>query len=328
MTGAGILPPNANPNSGGILISDFEQFVKLLSGWEGTIEQLSCGRFQGLMRMAHGRQMHAHLAETNQSIMLRGRERSGVCTITLVLPASSACLWHRRRLESGSIVVRSGLVEVDHCSSRNAVNMSIAFPEATLLRAIRCLTRTDLKSLTWLAPKPSTGIFFNLEKGIRRYLKNAFLPAFSKSLDAKVLEDECLNAVVASIQPEDSRRGFELSLPARTNIVRQAEDVMRAHLNIAIGEVDLCEMLDVSGRTLRTAFHERYGLGPMAYFQTLRLNAVRNELITGDPETVSVTHVARKLGFGHLGKFAGYYRRLFGELPSKTLRRQPRLISR
>jgi len=326
MTGSRTQLQNAKTGSGGMVIRDFEQFLQLLSNWDGTIEQLTCGRLQGSMKMAQGRQMHAHLAEANQSIMLRGRERSGICTFTLVLPASAACLWQRRRLDSGTLVVRSGNVEVDHRSSRNAINLSIAFPEATLLRSARSLTKADLKSVSWLASQPPPSLFSKLETSIRRFLHHSQGASFSKSQDSQVLEEECLNTLLDMILPSNQNHRSDLPLQSRTLLTSRADDIMRAHLQETMGEVELCEALQVSGRTLRLAFRERYGLGPMAYFQTLRLNAVRNQLIKADPESTSIAKVARELGFGHLGKFAGYYRRLFGELPSKTLARQRRSI--
>ena len=94
---------------------------------------------------------------------------------------------------------------------------------------------------------------------------------------------------------------------------------MRARLRLPLGEIDLCRELGVSGRTLRLAFRERYGLGPMAYYQTLRLNAARSAFKEADPESVSVARIARDLGFYHPGKFSGYYRRLFGEVPTETV---------
>jgi len=226
MTGSRSQPPNAKTGSGGMVISDFEQFLQLLSSWDGTIEQLSCGRLQGSMMVAQGRQMHAHLAEANQSIMLRGRERPGVCTFTLVLPASSACLWQRRRLDFGTLVVRSGNVEVDHRSSRNAINLSIAFPEATLLRAARSLTKADLKSVSWLASQPPPLLFSKLETSIRRFLHVAQGPSFSKSQDERVLEEECLNTVLATILPSNQNHRSDLPLQSRTLLTSRADDIM------------------------------------------------------------------------------------------------------
>ena len=39
-------------------------------------------------------------------------------------------------------------------------------------------------------------------------------------------------------------------------------------------------------------------------------------------DALQVAEVAGAWGFGHLGRFAGYYADTFGELPSETLRRR------
>lgn len=85
-----------------------------------------------------------------------------------------------------------------------------------------------------------------------------------------------------------------------------------------VGAIDLCAELGVSDRTLRYAFRERFGIGPMAFFRALRLNAVRAAL-KGD-STTPIASVANRYGFQHHGNFAADYRRAFGELPSRTLR--------
>jgi AraC family ethanolamine operon transcriptional activator len=56
----------------------------------------------------------------------------------------------------------------------------------------------------------------------------------------------------------------------------------------------------------------------MAYFQTRRLNAVRQELKAASAGTTTVREIAQRWGFWHTGEFASAYRRLFGELPSHT----------
>jgi transcriptional regulator GlxA family with amidase domain len=59
----------------------------------------------------------------------------------------------------------------------------------------------------------------------------------------------------------------------------------------------------------------------MAYLRALRLEKVRDTLSAAEPGSVSVTEVAARWGFVHLGRFAGAYSRAFGERPSETLRR-------
>ena len=44
------------------------------------------------------------------------------------------------------------------------------------------------------------------------------------------------------------------------------------------------------------------------------------ELTRADPWQVTVSEVAYRWGFTHLGRFAGAYRERFGETPSQTLR--------
>lgn len=81
---------------------------------------------------------------------------------------------------------------------------------------------------------------------------------------------------------------------------------------------DLAQRLDVSVRWLHQAFRQRLGLPPRQYVQRLRLSRARAELRAHGPKTVS--DVAMKWGFWHLGRFARSYRATFGELPSETLR--------
>jgi AraC family ethanolamine operon transcriptional activator len=38
------------------------------------------------------------------------------------------------------------------------------------------------------------------------------------------------------------------------------------------------------------------------------------------PDKATVLEIAQRWGFWHTGEFAAAYRRLFGELPSKTLK--------
>jgi len=101
--------------------------------------------------------------------------------------------------------------------------------------------------------------------------------------------------------------------------VKRAVDFIHANLEGALTLSDLVAVSGVPGRTLRQHFRHFKGMAPMAYLRRARYSQVRAELLRRDGR--SVTEVARRWGFEHMGRFAAGYRRLFGEPPSATARR-------
>ena len=105
----------------------------------------------------------------------------------------------------------------------------------------------------------------------------------------------------------------------RARLANRAVEYMREHLEQPLTAFDLCAELETSDRTLRRAFREVLGIGPMAYLRVARLHATRSSLKAARGGGESVADIARRWGFHRLGPFASEYRRHFGELPSHTL---------
>ena len=60
---------------------------------------------------------------------------------------------------------------------------------------------------------------------------------------------------------------------------------------------------------------------PYSYVLKLRLNRIRHELVTDAEAACTITMVAHRWNVAEMGRFAAWYRDLFGELPSQTLMR-------
>jgi transcriptional regulator GlxA family with amidase domain len=69
--------------------------------------------------------------------------------------------------------------------------------------------------------------------------------------------------------------------------------------------------LGVSERTLRHHCTAQLGTSPARLLRQQRLIQAYSALLAGDPGSVTVTEVAMRFGFYHLGRFAVQYREAF-----------------
>ena len=103
------------------------------------------------------------------------------------------------------------------------------------------------------------------------------------------------------------------------HVVDSARDYILSRKSEALTVTDLCEGLRTSHRSLHYAFNKVLGISPVTYLRYIRLNGVRAALISSDQSTL-ISEVAAKWGFWHMGMFSTYYKELFGERPSETLK--------
>ena len=111
-------------------------------------------------------------------------------------------------------------------------------------------------------------------------------------------------------------------MPSRSHVraVERALAVIRSHAGEPLSIAELSRAAGVSERTLRNAFHDVHGLSPKQYLIRHGLEEAHSALLQAHGARGAVTHVATDCGFYELGRFAGAYRELYGELPSDTLR--------
>lgn len=105
----------------------------------------------------------------------------------------------------------------------------------------------------------------------------------------------------------------------RDQIIRLAMDHVEAHATEYLLVEDLAAAAGVSQRTLRTAFREYFGVGPLRYLKHRILQQARQALKCADPSVSTVAEIATRFGIWEFGRFAQDYRFLYGELPSETL---------
>lgn len=107
----------------------------------------------------------------------------------------------------------------------------------------------------------------------------------------------------------------------RTKRLRLAAEYVHAYADQVITPADIATAAGLHTRTLQQLMSEHLGASPSTYLRHVRLDRVRQDLLAGDAHTTRVADVARRWGFGNLGRFSAAYATRFGEQPRDTLAR-------
>lgn len=103
--------------------------------------------------------------------------------------------------------------------------------------------------------------------------------------------------------------------------VRVARDFIDRNLSMPLTVSEIATSTGVSVRTLQNQFADELDQTLTGYLKSRRLERARADLADTPPGAgISVTDIATRWGFTHLGRFATDYRARFGESPSHTLR--------
>jgi AraC-like DNA-binding protein len=250
---------------------------------------------------------------------------SGLAFVTFPVASGPFPLWSGREMPAGAIMFHSRGEQL-HQSTPGAFTWNvIAMDPAQLEYYGRALSGKPFslpKEGRILQPAP------RLVRRLRRLhaqicrLAETKSKILSHSEVARAMEQGLIQALVscltaANVQADGYAKRHHAEIMVRF------EEVLAEQLGRPLPMSELCELIVVSDRTLRSCCAEFLGMSPIRYVLLRRLKEVRRTLRDADPDEVHVAEVAHRFGFTQLGRFAGRYRATFGETPSTTLERAP-----
>lgn len=301
-----------------ITFDDFDAMAAAARGWEQDYIKLGAGKFRGEIRMAHTARMQLATANWSCGILSEGAVPRGGRTFGLIVGAGGPA-------RHGGIPV--GPSDIATLTDRDELHF--LHPGGC---RIYCLTLghdvIESVAATFLGTGWDDGIgcarvlplrdAAGVAQGMGRLLEACFI-------DSTALQDPAYGAALeraagAAVLARLDLPVHHVAAARRRQLARRAEDYLRANANRSVTIAELCAAVGVPERTLHEACREYFGLPPIAFLRVLRLHGVRRRLLCPDKST-SVTEAATAWGFFHFGEFAAAYRRLFGEVPSETLRR-------
>lgn len=309
-----------------VLSTDVDQHAESLSAWQQRYEQLGRGQFRGRLDEVWLDDLQLFRERTNVAMLETGEPWADAWTLGVPLAMSQPAVHfgHTVDAESALVVDAASGMCLRTPAAFDVVGISI--PAGLLQRFASGLEGEDAEPLVGQIP------VVRIAPVILRDLKQRLLEAFGLLADEAVplgspsarasLRNELLESVMEALQHTTGLAADSGTLSAHRRLAEQAREMAHATPALPPSVLDLCERLGVSRRTLQTCFQQVLGTSPHRYLLNMRLNGLRRALRQA-AATDTVQSLAADWGFWHLSSCAAEYRRLFGELPSATLRRAP-----
>lgn len=301
---------------------EFNAWSKIL-GWDAEYRQLGRGKLDAWFEPTLCADLWIGHGCCNRSLSISGTPPHD--NVPLLLPMNTA---------KGSIFQGKPLAENDAviiCPDSEALYrypvdqhlMAVSFPLARLLKAIESSNAGDAESFisnTRALSMPDT-LVHELKHDIQWLIRLASASPAGGLSDVSLheAEEQLISTFVAGLTFATDDNSESLAARNRLRYVKRAQDYIEAHLDTPLGLETLSLVTGVSQRTLRYAFEQVLGVSPKRYVNSRRLYACRRALLGECSDDATVTRVASRFGFSHLGYFARDYRALFGENPSQTL---------
>lgn len=139
---------------------------------------------------------------------------------------------------------------------------------------------------------------------------------------ASALEDCLIRGLIFQQGHNYSAQLMKPPPVAQSRHLQRAIDHIEGSALESLTVADIASRAHISVRALEEGFRKHYNTTPLIYLRNKRLDLVRQAILAnaqaGSPETI--TKIAFRHGFNHLGRFSAYYRERIGESPSDTAR--------
>jgi AraC family transcriptional regulator, ethanolamine operon transcriptional activator len=136
-------------------------------------------------------------------------------------------------------------------------------------------------------------------------------PAILEStLAAGVIADDLLEIFISTLGADAHARERPPPPSVRSYTVYKAQQFIEERLATGFSMSELCKAVRVSRRALEYAFRDVVGLSPRRYIMALRLGRARRDIAGGT--LASISDIAQRWGFFHLGRFSALYKGFFG----------------
>ncbi len=293
---------------------DIDEMAGAFAGWQMDVVQQETGVFHGRL---HGYSQLAgrinfYSAHVDKRVFANGHHLPGSVMFNFI-DCPNKCIWNGEAVHPLTLFVTNAERGLDLDAGAGFVSYSVSIDRTLLEDWLRkegipvpcnwnfCMDYRKHKD-------PDTARDFRNLIYRAAYLGDFDLMAFKWSL-FRMLETDL----------HQMRRHHAVNFVSIHESVELIHEAVRSGMDIRLDTV-----LEHYGGPIRTFYYnfKKYtGCSPHQYIKNLKLAYVQKLLKLARPDCSEVRSIAYQFGFRHLGQFSSDYKRLFGEVPSETLKR-------
>lgn len=293
--------------------NDANHQAENLINWQQQFDQLSQGRFVGVINELHFPDIHVFREDTNQQLRQQCQIEDGGLWLGFSADNKS-CRINNQIIPSEQFLCRPGSHDFELLTPEDFSIFGLVLHRSCLEQWAEqnsdiADNAFDCLYLEGIAPQ--------LLSSFRQYLSLLLQTDGHRwsSLTQQLILKDAVFDLLSQAQPTGSTN---LAYAQRQRLMQRVKSYLNeADLSAPLTIDEICAAVHVSRRTLQYAFSECLGMSPKHYIKAIRLNQIRRALLqSGQQQTIA--EIAFEHGFFHLGQFGQDYKHLFGEKPQQT----------
>ncbi|EHD19560.1 MULTISPECIES: helix-turn-helix domain-containing protein [Brenneria] len=296
-------------------IQELAQHSQLLTDWSLRYDQISQGRFEGNIQEAWLDGVQFYEERLSQSVFQSGEAREGTLCLGVFNVLSGETRWMGKNLTTQDVTwsYKRGelMLQTPEYSSLQVLSIPLSLlPDIIdeLPHAVYAVRNDALASR--IRQQITAMLHSMIEHPLQMAEKQARLQFKS---DIRGLAFSFFDVI--GKQPPSVKHSRQKA----QRVVAKAQEALMENRDRPLTMDELCLMTHTSRRTLQNCFETVTGQSPAVFLKNMRLNGVKRMLVVGNKDA-NISEIASKWGFWHLSQFTVDYKRLFGELPSMTLK--------
>ena len=295
--------------------SDADCHASNLTNWQQTYDQTSRGNFYGSIVELPLEGLQVFREHTSQALQQKCVVWPDSVWLGIPLAGQEESRINGLTIRPGTIMCRPGDCEFELTTPKDYDLYGMVVDR----KALTTMARIHGMELIWndLTEYGRLGVPGNTLEKVR-FLLARLLSAKHTATPARLQYDILMMALLEVLKVETPQPSRTQSYYHRKQVVDCARQFLENHPDEPVTVTQLCEVTNVSRRTLQYSFESILGISPIQYLRISRLNGVRRALVQSHEQHV-ISDIAAQWGFWHLSQFSKDYKQLFGETPSRTL---------